>query len=248
MKRFKDRGDRPIVVLLSRNTDEEILDEYLSLTHSYLGKEEAYFSHVDLTSTNLPLKAREIIETVLGVHWTDMPTLRAISPDKRLINWNQVKYPEKTFKFNQLKRFIRNLIKGNLPACTKSQPLPEISDDGKKIQVVVRDNFDAEVTKSEQHVVVFLSAEEQWCKSCAGIEELLEAEQRERSELGEGGSKIKFVKYDVNRNELDEWMFVLSGELLWFDKDGGNEKNLTSMHAMGEDITEKGLKEWISEK
>jgi len=246
MKQFKTRGDRPIIILLSRNTDEEVLEEYLSLTHSYKGKEEAYFSHVDLDAENLPAKAREIIETVLGVHSTDMPTIRAISPDKHLINWNQVKYPERTFKFNQMKRFIRNLIKGSLPAHKKSQELPEATSDSTEIQVVVRDNFEAEVTESNSHVVVFLSAEEQWCKSCMGIEELLVAEQQEMSERGD--ASIKFVKYDVNRNELDDWMFVLSGELLWFHKDGGNDRNLGSMESTAEEITKESLKKWISQK
>lgn len=271
MKRFKIRGDRPIVVLVSRNTDEEILEEYLTLTHSYLGKEEVYFSHIDLTASNLHMKARQIIETKLGVHWTDMPTLRAISPDKHLINWNQMKYQETAFKFNSMKRFIRNLIKGDLkehkrsqalpePTKAKPQPVPsahqEKSGEGEAsapeepaktenppIQVVVRENFEAEVTQSKTNVVVFLSGERPWCDNCPEIESVLEVVQKDLREQGK--TDVRFVKYDVYRNELENWMFVESPELVFFHKDGGNDLNLSSLENLREGVTPEKVKKWI---
>ena len=115
--------DRPILILICKNTDEEVLEEYLHLAHSYQGQEEVYFTHFDLTAKNNHFKAREIIEKSLGIDVHDMPTLRAIKPDKRLSNFNQTILSAKKINKVTIKAFIRGLIRDAIPNYKKSEKI-----------------------------------------------------------------------------------------------------------------------------
>lgn len=219
--------DRPIQILLCKNTDEELLEEYLHVAHSYQGQEEVYFTHFDLTAKNNHFTTREIIEKSLGVDKHDMPTLRAIKPDRKLTNYNQTMLQSKVINKVTIKAYIRGLIRNQITPHKKSEKIHQQSKEylENHQESVVRENFKELVSDSTQDIALLTTADHTYCHECADVEESL---VKVRNELG-NNSSIKFYKYNIYKNELEDWMFNRAPEIVYFNKDVSFADNLASL-------------------
>ena len=221
------KRDTPTLILISSNWDEQTLEEYMHVAHQYKGKEEVHFTHIDLSAKNNNFKTLEVVEKILGVHVSDMPTLRVVQPDKKLITWNQKAFEGRILNRTTIKAFVRSQIRDKIKPHSKSQKLtPGTEKTADTLNIVVRDNFKELVTNYPQDVVLFAMGEEAYCGECREIEKMITGIEKEYLEQGK---KQKFYKLDVHRNDLEDWMFTMTPEIVYFRRDSDVSTDLASM-------------------
>lgn len=219
-------GQQQNTIILFRKesqADDEFVKQFAAASQAYKGK--MLFSYSDGT-----VDIQEKLADFMGVQEADLPTLRAITPEKMM----KYKFEDTvSLTADAVGKWVDGILDGSIKPHLKSEPVPE-SNDG-PVKVIVGSEFEA-IAKDETKDV-FVKFYAPWCGHCKKLAPIWE-------ELGtfyKDNADLVVAKFDATTNEAEGVDIRGYPTLIFYPKGGAAAVNYEG------DRDLEGFKKWLSE-
>jgi len=180
------------IILYRNSTHAKNLDSEFQKMREFIKCKTCYFVLSDLSNKNNPNE--ETIAYYTGIRETQMPILAIVKYENG--KYKKWVYADK-LESTKMIEFYKKWKTGEIKSAIKSESIPE--DNPGPIFKIVAKNFDAEVIKNDQDVIVlFLSRSCSACTEIMAIMNELVGELNERKD-----NSLKFVWIDGTKNEVE---------------------------------------------